>query len=74
MSTLGVNPPETSGSLEQRQRRRSAGSSPLAFPSWIAATAERNEHRFGGFLLVAGVASVVWGAIVIGLAAVILIL
>ena len=74
MSTLGVRPPATSGSLVQRQRRHSTGPSSWAFPTWLAETAERNEHRFGGFVLVAGVASVVWGAIVIGLAAIVLIL
>ena len=68
MTTIGAETPDTSGSLVQGQRRRSTGESALTFPTWIAETAERNEHRFNGFLLVAGVASIAWGTVAIGLA------
>lgn len=40
----------------------------MFFPAWVAATAERNEHRLEGLLLMAGVSSIVWGTIAIGLA------
>ena len=74
MSTIGVGSPDISGLLVQRQRGRSTGHSSMDFPAWVAETAERNEHRLGGLIFAAGVASIVWGSVAIGLAAAIFVL
>lgn len=69
MSTIGAGSPDTSGSLVHSQSRQGTSAPSLAFPLWLAETAERNQHRLGGFVLVAGVALIVWGTIAMVLAA-----